>query len=215
MKQEKLFRECRLAWLEKTFGLVEVEKFSSLNNWLSISESISENHKAILLEFQELLDFNFRNWNDRELDRHSIGPVLSLINFSSLKFNLYSEPFIESEIENWRLYGKPDYLLSSGRREPETPYFVLQQYKRITDGEGDRAAQALATMLAAQALNGNDLPIYGCHVIDHHWYFMTLEGKEYAMSRSYSVLGNDLFDIFKTLKVLKNIVAERVNTPSV
>ena len=52
--------------------------------------------------------------------------------------------------------------------------------------------------------------MYGCHVIGSDWYFMTLEGKEYAISRDYSALSQEIFDIFRTLKVLKMIVAERV-----
>ena len=39
---------------------------------------------------------------------------------------------------------------------------------------------------------------------------MTLEGKEYAISRDYSALTTEIFDIFRVLKVLKGIVAERV-----
>jgi hypothetical protein len=75
---------------------------------------------------------------------------------------------------------------------------------------GDPAGQALAAMLAAQALNADGLPMYGCHVIGGDWYFMTLEGKEYAISRDYSTLTTEIFDVFKILKVLKNIVAERI-----
>ncbi len=80
----------------------------------------------------------------------------------------------------------------------------------MTDPDGDPAGQALAAMLAGQALNNNELPMYGCHVIGADWYFMTLEGKEYAISRDYSALTTEIFDIFRVLKVLKGIVAERV-----
>ena len=215
MKQEKLFRECRLAWLEKTFGLVQVDMLPSLNDWLSASETVSAHHKTILLELQQLLTFNVRNWNEQELDRPFIGPVLSLINFSNLKFNLYSERNVESMVGDWRLYGRPDCFLASGRREPEIPYFAFQEYKKMTDPDGDPAGQALAAMLAAQALNADGLPMYGCHVIGGDWYFMTLEGTKYAISRDYSTLTNEIFEIFKTLKALKNIVVQRVDTPSV
>ncbi len=80
----------------------------------------------------------------------------------------------------------------------------------MTDPDGDPAGQALAAMLAGEALNDNELPIYGCHVIGSDWYFMALKGKEYAMSRDYSALTSEIFDIFQALKVLKTIVAERV-----
>ena len=210
MKQEKLFRECRLSWLEKTFGLIQTDTLPSLNDWLSTKESVSAHHQASLLELQQLLTFNVRSWNEQELDRHFIGPVLSLINFSNLKFNLYSERIVEGMVEDWRLYGRPDCFLASGRREPEIPYFAFQEYKKMTDPDGDPAGQALAAMLVAQALNADGLPMYGCHVIGGDWYFMTLVGKEYAISRDYSTLTNEIFDIFKILKVLKNIVAERI-----
>jgi hypothetical protein len=210
MKRERLFRECRLVWLEKTFDLVQVKMLPSLSNWLSSTEEISEHHKVILLEFQELLTFNVRDWNEQELDRHFIGPVLSVINFSNLKFNLYSERIVEAMVGDWRLYGRPDCFLASGRREPEIPYFAFQEYKKMTDPNGDPAGQALAAMLAAQALNEDGLPMYGCHVIGGDWYFMTLEGKEYTISRDYSTLTNEIFDVFKILKALKSIVTERV-----
>ena len=210
MKQEKVFRDCRLGWLEKTFDLVQVKNLPSLKDWLSTRDVVSKRHKSLLLDLQGLLDFNVRSWNEQELDRHFIGPVLSMINYSTLKSNLYSERAVEGIIGDWRLYGKPDCFLASGRRDPEIPYFAFQEYKKMTDPDGDPAGQALAAMLVGQALNADGLPIYGCHVIGGDWYFMTLEGKEFAISRDYSALTTEIFDIFRTLNVLKNIVAERI-----
>ena len=211
MKQEKVFRDCRLGWLEKTFDLVQVKTLPSLKDWLSKRDVVSKRHKSLLLDLQELLDFNVRSWNEQELDRHFIGPILSMVNYSTLKSNLYSERVVEGVINDWRLYGKPDCFLASGRREPEIPYFAFQEYKKMTDPDGDPAGQALAAMLVGQALNDNGLPIYGCHVIGGDWYFMTLEGKEYTISRDYSALTTEIFDIFRALTVLKNVVAERIN----
>ena len=210
MKQEKIFRECRLGWLEKTFGLVQIKMLPSLKEWLDAPEVIADRQKENLLDLQELLDFNVRNWNEQELDRHFIGPVLSMVSYSTLKYNLYSERVVDSVVGDWRLYGKPDCFLASGRRDPEMPFFAFQEYKRMTDPDGDPAGQALAAMLAGQALNADGLPMYGCHVIGGDWYFMTLEGKEFSISRDYSALTGEIFEIFKTLKVLKNIVAQRI-----
>ena len=210
MKQEKTFRECRLAWLEKTFGLDQVKSFPILDNWLSEKPPIVSYEKENLMHLQEILDFNVRDWYEGELDSFFIGPVMSLVNFSNKKSNLFSDRLVDATVEDWRLYGKPDSFLASGRREPEIPFFAFQEYKKMTDPDGDPAGQALAAMLAGQALNNNGLPIYGCHVIGSDWYFMALQGKEYAMSRDYSALSNEIFDIFQALKVLKAMVAERV-----
>jgi hypothetical protein len=210
MKQEKTFRECRLTWLEDTFGLDQVETFPVLDNWLSEKATIESDEKIMLKRLQEHLKFNVRDWYEGELDSFFIGPVMSLVNFSNKKSNLFSERIVEATVEDWRLHGKPDSFLASGRREPKIPFFAFQEYKKMTDPDGDPAGQALAAMLAGQALNANDLPMYGCHVIGVDWYFMALQGKEYAMSRNYSALTAEIFDIFQALKVLKTIVAERV-----
>ena len=177
---------------------------------LSEKTDIENYEKQTLIRLQEIIDFNFRDWNERELDSFFIGPVMSLVNFSNKKSNLFSDRLVDATVEDWRLYGKPDSFLASGRREPKIPFFAFQEYKKMTDPDGDPAGQALAAMLAGQALNDNGLPIYGCHVIGADWYFMALQGKEYAMSRDYSALSNEIFDIFQALKVLKMMVAERV-----
>jgi hypothetical protein len=54
--------------------------------------------------------------------------------------------------------------------------------------------------------------MYGCHIIGGDWYFMTLDGNKFSISRSYSALSDEIFDIFKALKVLKNIIIERITT---
>jgi hypothetical protein len=165
MKREKTFRECRLSWLEKTFGLDQVKHFPVLDNWLSEKADISPYEKENLTHLQEILEFNVRDWYEGELDSFFIGPVMSLVNFSNKKSNLFSDRIVDGTFEDWRLYGKPGSFIASGRREPEIPFFALQEYKKMTDPDGDPAGQALAAMLAGQALNDNGLPIYGCHVL--------------------------------------------------
>ena len=165
MNKEKTFRECKLGWLERTFGLDQVDTLPSFESWISTKVEISDFEKQSLLHLQENLTFNVRDWYEKELDSFFIGPVMSLVNFSSKKSNLYSERIIEGVVDNWRLYGKPDSFLASGRREPEIPFFAFQEYKKMTDPDGDPAGQALSAMLVGQVLNENGLPMYGCHVI--------------------------------------------------
>lgn len=106
-------------------------------------------------------------------------------------------------------------MIASGFRDPEMPYFAFQrsdvsEYKRTLDPNGDPAGQCLAAMLAGQTLNNDGLPLYGCYVVGDSWRFMTLENRTYATSPGYSATSDDLFDIFRILKALKQIVTERV-----
>ena len=96
---------------------------------------------------------------------------------------------------------------ASGFREPQQPYFCLQEYKREKDPEGDPAAQLLAAMLVAQELNQHQLPVYGCYVKGEVWHFLTLEERSYTISQGYLASRQaDLDDIFSILKRLKVII---------
>lgn len=86
----------------------------------------------------------------------------------------------------------------------------MKEYKRQTDPNGDPRGQALIAMIVAQALNDNDCPVYGCYVIRRSWNFMALVGKEYAISNVYTCTTDELLDIFRILKGLRNIIEKKL-----
>jgi hypothetical protein len=209
MEKEKVFRECSLEWLEDNLGVKQVKNQKSHTDWLVSQVDISEHERASLLQLQESLDFHFRDWNEQELDTFFIGPMFALVQFNSELFNIFAQRKLEGQYEDWHLYGEPDSMIATGRRSPKIPFFAFQEYKKFRDPKGDPAGQALAAMLVGQSLNNNDLPMYGCHVIGADWYFKTLEGKSFCISRDYSALTNEIFDIYRILKSLKRIIEIR------
>ena len=129
----------------------------------------------------------------------------------------YSQRLIKGIVGEYELYGRPDGLISSGRREPEKPFFAFQEhYSTWYDPDGERnvapsAGQVLAAMLVGQSLNPTpQIPLYGCYINGSIWKLVTLVGKEYTISNGFNALTDDIFDIFRLLKSLKEIVKERV-----
>jgi hypothetical protein len=209
MEMEKSFKDCNLKFLEKTFGLEQIDTIPALDSWLAMPSEPSAFEEESLLHLRSVLNFNIHDWNEYELDSHFIGPIFTLVNFSTKKFNHYSQRFIQGQVGDYQLFGKPDGIVSAGRREPETPYFAFQEYKKELDPNGDPAGQTLAAMLVGQSLNDDpSKPIYGCYVNGRDWYFMVLLGKEYSISQDFSATTNDIFKIFATLKALKEIVTK-------
>ena len=208
---EKPFATCTLKYIDKTFRTRRAEQLPALDAWLTRPAEISAFEREALLRFQRLLNFNVHDWNEYELDTHFIGPIFSLVDFSTLDFNHFGQRELSATVDDILLYGRVDGMVASGFREPEQPFFAFQEYKRNLDPNGDPAGQCLAAMLAGQALTANSaLPVYGCYVVGDSWRFITLEGSLYASSPGYSATSDDLFDIFRILKVLRQIVAERV-----
>lgn len=208
------FRECTLLKLEKTFGIEQVKTSPALEDWLNGQTELSAFERQALLTFREKLLVGFYDWNEAELAYNFIGPVLALVDYTTKKCNFFVERPLSGVVEGVEMGGEPDGIIASGFREPETPYFCLHEYKKEKDPKGDPAAQALAAMLVAQALNQHHHPVYGCYVKGRDWCFMTLEAKQYTMSQAYIATRDDVFDIFRILKVLKQKILAFVEDDS-
>ncbi len=205
------FKDCTLEKLEETFHLRQTRVLPSLQNWLGGQAEISDSERVMLAMIQERLIANVHDWNEEELSQFCIGPLFMLINFTTEGFNLFAERELAGIVNEMELRGEPDGMIASGFRRPKKPYFCFQEYKKHKEPDGDPAGQCLAAMLVAQTLNETSQPIYGCYVIGHDWYFMVLQGREYAISSAFVATRDDIFDIFRILKVLKQIVIELVN----
>ena len=215
---EKPFEECTLTFMDKTFGMEQPLTVAPLTEWLETPHEVTDFERQQLLYFQQSLIFNVHNWNEYELDVHFIGPIFTLVNFSSFKSNHFSQRDFGGIVDNYMLSGKPDGMVASGHREPELPYFTFlqkeslgQEYKRELDPNGDPAGQALAAMLVAQQMEEEIKPMYGCYVVGSTWKFIALDtDRKYAISPIYDALSNDIFEILRILKNLKAIVNERI-----
>ncbi len=208
-----LFTECTLENLDEILNLkpLPFNKMPILQTWLNGTSEVSEYEQKYLLMLQEYLQNNVLAWNEQELAMHFIGPVFALVQFSyDQKFNLFAERSFSGVVESIEMSGRPDGMIATGYREPKKPYFCFQEYKKEKDPNGDPAAQALAAMLVAQEVNEHQFPIYGCYVRGRHWHFMALQGKEYGISDSYAATKNEIYDILRILKVLKQMLIERV-----
>jgi len=63
-------------------------------------------------------------------------------------------------------------------------------------------------MLTGQTLNDNQHPVYGAYVVGSVWHFMVLENRRYMISQNYSAMNDEIFDILRIFKGLKEIVIQ-------
>jgi len=212
---EKLrFSDCTLTLLDRRFGLRRELSNPLMDRWLQSALPITERERSNLQALNQALLLNVDGWNEQELSLRFIGPILALVDFMEFyRFNLFAQRHIQGVINDVELGGEPDTIIATGYREPEIPMFAFTEYKRQTDPQGDPAGQTLAAMLVAQALNDDQQPIYGCYVIGSDWRFMLLDGKHYLISRDYSALSDEIYDILRILKALRAIIVERTASP--
>ena len=203
------FREWTLDKIEETFGLIPVRRLPILEELLAFEYEADEfETKYLLILSENYLTLGGDSWNETELENKLISPVIVFSGIENQKFAYFLERDLTATIGDYELTGRVDGMIATGYRSPKIPYFCLNEYKRQTDPNGDPAGQALIAMLVAQQLNQNlnqntDRPIFGSYVIGRNWYFMALVGKQYAISKDFSSVDDEMFDIYRILKGLR------------
>ena len=172
---------------------------------------LSDFQKQHLDYYKGLLLENVFYYNKNELLSKFIGPIISLVNFDTKKFHYFGERNISAIINNYELHGRVDGMVASGVWNPKTPYFFITEYKKEIEPPNNPMAQNLVEMLVAQKQNSEKFPIYGLYIIGKQWTFMVLKDNTYAVTNPYIATTDDIYDIFKILKNLKNIIAKNVN----
>jgi hypothetical protein len=212
--QKLNFNECTLGKLERTFKLIPMDTSVALEEWVNTTAELTDFQMMCVQHFCRDLQKNASHWNEYDLSLHFIGPMFSFIGFTEkLRFNLFAQRPIEAEINGILLSGRVDEMVATGFRDPELPFFAINEYKKETDPDGDPAGQALAAMLVSQTLNraeGNEFPLYGCTIIGSIWRFIVLEDNKYAMSQRFdSAQFNEATQILRILAQLKQYCMAR------
>jgi hypothetical protein len=198
------FKGWSLESIDEYFGTTQVDELDVLNELLAFEYNVDDFERRYLsMLSKDYLTLGGDNWNEVELENKIISPIIVFSGIQNKKFSYFLEREIEAQIDGFELFGRVDGMIATGFRSPKIPYFCLYEYKRQTDPNGDPQGQALIAMMVAQKLNNNQFPIYGCYVIGRNWYFMALVGKEYAISKDFSCVDDEMFDIFRILKSLR------------
>ena len=207
--QRSNFKGWSLESIDEYFGTVQVDELPVLNELLSFEYEVDDFERRYLsMLSKDYMTLGGDNWNEVELENKIISPIIVFSGIQNKKFSYFLERDLTAEINGFELFGRVDGMIATGFRSPKMPYFCLYEYKRQTDPNGDPQGQALIAMLVAQKLNNNenrnaDRPIYGSYIIGRNWYFMALIGNEYAISKDYSCVDDEIFDIFRILKSLR------------
>jgi hypothetical protein len=183
-----------------------------LEAWLAHETAIPDQHLALVDRMRQRLAHHQYIWNEIELVSNFIIPFINLVEFDSLFYRLFQEKNLRAKVREYDVHGKVDAMVASGGGEfPSQPYFFLHEYKRLKGTDADPLGQLLITMLAAQAANDIQRPIYGCFIIGVLWRFVVLAGNRYACSPTYeAVETEELHQIYALLHYVKQKVVEDI-----
>ena len=209
------FHQLRADKVINTFQIEKNKECKHLSEWLdaSVDFSVFEN---------QLLDFALEKyanlgdgWNEEELKMHFISFVLAAadVNIPKVCKTFFERP-LNGVIDGYELNIICDCMVALPRLagDPDKPYFFLQEFKQAQRfGRTDPQGQVLVAMLLAQEMNKDDKVIYGCYVIERQWFFTTLIGRNYCVSKAFDATEkDDLLFVTAVLRKLKTLISNRL-----
>lgn len=206
---EKNFENWLWEDIEQALGMVRVVQPALMQAWEACAPpDMSEPETTMLEKLRVLLETHHQDWNEEELKLNFIAPLLSMINYynNSYDYQPFAERTLKATIGAWEVSGTVDWLLAKGKQNPKKPFFFLHEYKRTKMGDSDPLGQLLIAMLTAQQTNEELYPIFGAYIIGKDWYFVLVQGSEYAISKPYQAIEKEeLMHITAMLFEVKNL----------
>ncbi len=193
----------RSSTLEKLSKIVNIEQDVDENKfkaWFSYKYEIKKEENDFLKKLIKDNIIYLSSYNEQTLTVKFIGQILNKIEFRNKLVKDWYEYKISCRLNDWTLSGEPDFFLASGRDEPKTPYFFLQEYKREVKFTGHPKYQVLSAMLAAIKLN-NKNTIKGGYIIGRYWNFVILEKLENGNYKYFVSKGFDCLDFIELKKI--------------
>lgn len=212
---EKIKNKSFETWLYEDVG--KAFDLKRLRNHLILTDleslQLPANHPdtaAIEVLRLRLLDY-VDSWNEDEIKFLFISPIINLVNYMSEKYKIFTQRTLSVTYDNGTKItsGKVEFMIATGIQTPQKPFFFLHEYKQENRRDNDPLGQLLIAMVAAQMQNADNEILYGCYVSGRNWFFVILEGKEYAVSKAYDATQHTIYQLFAILLWFKQKTEEK------
>jgi hypothetical protein len=215
------FSKWKMDMIRRAFGLNKVTRLKGLTEWMTYNPPpLNAGELSSLQLALEQFGDRARHVSESDIKMKLLGPAINASRFDNTEFSTFGEEYIKTELTKvdglkLKVSGRPDLVVAMGELKASLPYFCMQEYKRQSGTNSDPQGQVLIEMLAARQINlneGNDLKvIYGAFTLGREINFLTLENKEYALSKTYLLdVEQDLIDVTMRIRALKYIIGNLI-----
>jgi hypothetical protein len=186
--RNKSFEQWLYEDVERAFGLTRIfthpffDTFKELQ--LTLTAAQTEQAEMLRKRLFEYVD----SWNEDEIKFMFISPLINIVDYTSPHYKVFTQRPMSVSYENGTktTVGKVEFMIATGKQTPRKPFFFLHEYKQENRRDNDPLGQLLIAMVAAQLQNADEKPLLGCYVSGRNWFFIVLDGKEYAITDAFN-----------------------------
>ena len=196
------------------FEINKIFDCANLKAWVNTPiGTLKPAYSEILEEARLQLELKWDEWNEEELKMNFISFVILFAQIEVPKVvNTYFERKFSGKVQQIPISLVVDFMIASPTFSglPKMPYFFMQEFKRQLGDSHDPEGQMLAAMILAQDKNQDGKPLYGSWIQGRFWYFTTLIGKDYCVSKPFDATDPQaLLQIVFILRKLKELILNR------
>jgi hypothetical protein len=198
------------------FNLIRIAEYQTplMQEWLDVAmPTLNTVEQSIFDDKYKLAVKKMTGWSEEDLKMKFISYIIDLGYLVDAEgIVTFFDKMISATVEGTKLTVKSDFMMASGVLDVfRTPYFHFQEYKPQKNPSGDPMGQLLQAFLIAQERNKNGNPLYGIEIIGESWRFVTMQGKEYCISKTFTCTKkDDLLQIISILRKFKEILLTRL-----
>jgi hypothetical protein len=207
MQKSYSFSNISFAELTKIVTLEKVNQSNKFKEWFSATYKFKASETQFLKELIDEHSLILPSYSEEDLKMKFIAPILNKVKFANKKINDFYHASLKAQVNGVEFNGFADYMVAIGVKEPEKPYFFIQEFKPNL-GAKDVEDQLFAELLAGIAINESTV-LRGAYIIGQNWRFVIMEkygNNDYMayVSKQFDSLEiDDLKQIYKNLQIVK------------
>ncbi len=208
-KKSYVFSDISFKILNEIAEFDQIQSQEVFKEWFDFKYEINKFNEEIL---RNLIKNNFYYidfYSELQLSLHFNIPLLNRINFYGDNYREWFQEEIKGIINGHELKGNLDFMIASGKKNPERPYFFIQEFKKSSSLSKHPRGQLFAQM--AVAIENNKInKMRGAYNIGRFWFFIVIEKinaskYKYHESKAFDSLDIEhLKQIFVILKAVKH-----------
>ncbi len=201
------FSDINYKILRKITNITLEDRNNKFDEWFNYPYKLTKEEEIFLQTLINKEQKYFQYYNEELQKARFIFPLLYKVDFAQEKFRDWYDYGISGIVNGYKLSGKPDFMVASGKIEPENPYFFIQEFKK-SKVYSDPDFQVLAEMAVSIEINKTNT-LRGVYNIGQNWRFIILkktakEKYQYYESENFDCLKiNDLKQIYINLQAVK------------
>lgn len=184
--------------------------------WFTFEYHFADEEIAFLRDLIHRSRLKINAYTEEELKAKFLIPLLNKVDFVQGEISDWYERSIKGKINGVEIGGVTDFMVAKGVKEPEVPYFYIQEFKPSKPSVFPED-QLLAELMVSIELNETKV-MKGAYIVGQFWTFVLLEkqlNNSFILHLAPSLDAlklEDLQQIYKHLKAVKTEILAKVNS---